>query len=99
MEKTKKLSTPKQKRERNEKIMRWVKMTAFVLMIIGGINLLLMGLFNFNLIAVMFGGAGSVVSRICFSLFGLGALTLLTVVLVKAFGKDTRENKNEITKK
>lgn len=45
-----------------------------VLLIIGGINWGLIGLFSFNLVGWLFGGAASVLSRIIFSLVGLAAI-------------------------
>lgn len=46
---------------------------AFVLIIIGGLNWGLIGAFNFNLVAFLF-GAMSAVSRIIYILVGLAAL-------------------------
>ncbi len=45
-----------------------------VLLIIGGINWGLVGLFSFNLVGWLFGGAASVLSRIVFGVVGLAAL-------------------------
>ena len=47
---------------------------ALVLMIIGGINWGLVGLFQYDLVAALFGGAAGVVSRIIYVLVGLAAL-------------------------
>lgn len=44
-----------------------------ILLVIGGINLGLLGFFNFNLIAAIFGEATEV-SRVLYALVGLGAL-------------------------
>ena len=44
------------------------------LLIIGGINWGLVGLFSFNLVGWLFGGSASVLSRIIFSVVGLAAL-------------------------
>ena len=46
---------------------------ALVLMIIGGVNWGLVGLFNFDLVAALF-GSGSTISRIVYGLVGLAAL-------------------------
>ena len=80
--------TQQQKAEKRDAALKWLKFTAFILVIIGGINLLFMGLFELDLVGGIFGGTESVISRICYSLFGLGAVTLLTVVLVRAFSKN-----------
>lgn len=47
--------------------------TAFALVIIGGLNWGLVGFFNFDLVAAIFGD-GSALSRIVYSLVGLSAL-------------------------
>jgi uncharacterized membrane protein YuzA (DUF378 family) len=51
----------------------WV---ALVLAIIGGLNWGLVGAFNFDLVAAIF-GAGSVISRLIYILVGLAALYLI----------------------
>ena len=78
-----------------QEILKWVKFVAFAVLIIGGLNYLLMGLFGFDLIGGMLGGRGTVASRVFYSLFGLGAATLLAIVLVKVFSKDERVNKRK----
>lgn len=52
------------------KAMEWIPM---VLLIIGGINWGLVGLFNIDLVATLF-GSGSALSRIIYVLVGLSAL-------------------------
>jgi uncharacterized membrane protein YuzA (DUF378 family) len=52
------------------KALEWIPM---VLLIIGGINWGLVGLFNFNLVAALFGD-GSALSRIIYVLVGLSGL-------------------------
>jgi len=47
---------------------------ALVLLIIGGINWGLVGLFQFDLVAQLFGGSESIISRIVYSLVGISAL-------------------------
>lgn len=51
---------------------------ALVLVIIGGINWGLVGFFNFDLVATLFGSA-SVLSRIIYDLVGLSAIYLIFV--------------------
>jgi len=46
---------------------------ALVLMIVGGLNWGLVGLFNFDLVAALF-GSGSTLSRIVYTLVGAAAL-------------------------
>ncbi|SHJ16484.1 hypothetical protein SAMN02745170_01871 [Propionispora hippei DSM 15287] len=48
--------------------------TALILVIIGALNWLLVGLFQFDLVATIFGGQHSMLSRIVYSLVGLAGL-------------------------
>ena len=58
--------------------MKITKIIAFTLVIIGAIVWLLVGLFNFNLVALIFGsGAGAILSRIIYSLVGLSGIWLI----------------------
>jgi len=51
---------------------------AFCLVIIGALVWLMVGIFDFNLVAYIFGaGSGAVVSRIIYSLVGVSALWLI----------------------
>ncbi len=53
---------------------------AFTLVIVGALVWLLVGIFDFNLVAFIFGsGATAVVSRLIYSLVGISALWLLFV--------------------
>lgn len=49
---------------------------AMILVVIGGVNWGLVGLFNFDLVAAIFGGF-SIISRIFYILVGLSALYVL----------------------
>ncbi len=53
----------------------WMRNTALVLTIIGGINWGLVGLFSFDLVAYLF-GAMSILSRIVYVLVALSAITV-----------------------
>ncbi|TWT15998.1 DUF378 domain-containing protein [Planomicrobium sp. CPCC 101079] len=50
---------------------------ALILLIIGGINWLLVGLFQFDLVATIFGGQNSILARIVYVIVGLCALYAL----------------------
>ena len=50
---------------------------ALILLIIGGINWLLVGLFQFDLVATIFGGQDSILARIIYVIVGLCALYAL----------------------
>ncbi|MFA5420711.1 MAG: DUF378 domain-containing protein [Patescibacteria group bacterium] len=49
---------------------------AFVLVIVGGLNWALVGLFSFDLVAFLFGSM-SVVARVVYTLVGLSAVYLI----------------------
>jgi uncharacterized membrane protein YuzA (DUF378 family) len=53
--------------------------TALTLVIIGAINWGLIGLFKFDLIATLFGGMESVISRILYTLVALAGLYCLSL--------------------
>lgn len=50
---------------------------ARLLVIIGALNWGLIGLFQFDLVAALFGGATSIVSRIVYSLVGIAGLIMI----------------------
>jgi len=50
---------------------------ALILSIIGSINWGLIGLFQFDLVAWLFGGQSAILSRIIYSLIGLAGLCVL----------------------
>lgn len=64
--------------------MKALNLATLILVIVGGLNWGLVGLFDFNLVAALF-GAGSALSRIVYILVGLSALWQL-IPLVLAFG-------------
>lgn len=58
--------------------MKIATVISYVLVIVGAIVWLLVGLFNFNLVALVFGaGSGAVVSRVIYSLVGIAGLWLI----------------------
>lgn len=54
--------------------MNGLQRIALILTVIGAINWGLIGLFQFDLVAAIFGGQGSFLSRIIYSLVGLAGL-------------------------
>ena len=56
--------------------MRALNIIAWIILLIGGLNWLLIGLFSWNLVGAMF-GALSVLSRIIYCLVGLSAIWLI----------------------
>ena len=49
---------------------------SFVLVIVGGLNWLLLGLFNWD-IGMIFGGQGAIISKIIYVLVGVAAIYLI----------------------
>lgn len=60
---------------------------ALVLVIIGALNWLLVGLFQFDLVASIFGGATSMLSRVVYTLVGLAGIYCIGLL----FRDDRRE--------
>lgn len=54
--------------------MKAINMITWILLIIGGINWGLVGLFQFDLVAALFGGQGAPLARVVYTLVGLSAL-------------------------
>ncbi len=57
----------------------WDKL-ALILLIIGGINWGLVGIFELDLVAWAFGGAGSLISRIVYILVAISAVWCMTLL-------------------
>ena len=53
---------------------------SLLLVIIGAINWLLVGVFQFDLVAWLFGGQGAVISRILYSLIGVAGLWSISLL-------------------
>lgn len=60
--------------------MSGLQRTALAIIIIGGINWGLVGFFQFDLIAAIFGGSASALSRIVYGIVGISALYGLTLL-------------------
>ncbi len=54
--------------------------TALVLVIIGALNWGSIGLFGVDLVGLLFGGQGSLISRIIFTVVGLAGLWAITLL-------------------
>ena len=54
--------------------------TSLILTIIGGINWLLVGVFQFDLVAWIFGGQAALISRIIYTVIGAAALWCITLL-------------------
>ena len=56
---------------------------ALLLVIVGALNWQLIGLFGLDAVAWLFGGQGSVVSRVIYTLVGLAGLWCITLLFRK----------------
>ncbi|WFA09945.1 DUF378 domain-containing protein [Tissierella sp. Yu-01] len=64
---------------------------ALTLVIIGALNWLLVGLFQFDLVASLFGGMDSILSRIIYSLVGLAG-----IYSFKFYGRERSDKKTRV---
>lgn len=64
---------------------------ALTLAIIGGLNWGSIGLFGFDLVAFLFGGQASVMSRIIYTLVGIAALWCITLLF--RYGSDSASDR------
>ena len=73
---------------KNEKnaIVKWTIFISLGVLLLGGLNYLLMGLFQFNLFGEIF-GFYSLAGRIAYSIFGVSALILLSVIIWRVYMK------------
>jgi len=62
--------------------MKTVYMIALALLIVGGLNWGLVGLFNFDLVASLF-GAGSLLSRTVYALVGISAVVVAVMAATR----------------
>lgn len=63
-----------------------VDMVVMLLVLVGGLNWGLVGAFNIDLVALVFGGAGSMFARVVYVLVGLAAVYMFYGVFVKGKG-------------
>lgn len=57
---------------------------ALILSIIGCLNWGLIGIFQFDLVAWLFGGQGAIISRIIYTIVGLAGLWCITLLFRRA---------------
>ena len=61
---------------------------ALILAIIGGLNWGSIGIFRFDIVAALFGGQDSMVSRIIYTLVGLAAIWCISLLFRDTRGKE-----------
>lgn len=71
--------------------MNMLDRTSLILTIIGAINWLLVGLFQFDLVAYICGGQGAVISRIIYTIVGIAGLWCISLL----FREHGREESSE----
>jgi uncharacterized protein len=79
---------------KGDMFMRALQRIALTLVIIGAINWGLIGLFNFDLVAAIFGGQDAFLSRVIYSLVGLSGLICLTLLFKQWESTSTNEVAN-----
>ena len=62
---------------------------ALTLTVIGAVNWGSIGLFKFDIVGFLFGGSGSLVSRIIFTLVGLAGLWTITLLFKRFVPSDS----------
>lgn len=75
-----------------KKVMQIVDVVAFCILLIGGLNYLMAGLFGMDVMAMMFGTSISIIGRIVYSLVGLSALLLLITVIARSLMNNKKSN-------
>ena len=63
--------------------MKVLKSIALAILIIGGLNWGLVGLFDFNLVAFLFGGQDAIISRVVYALVGIAGLINIGLLVQK----------------
>lgn len=63
---------------------------ALCLLVIGGLNWGLVGIFSFDLIAWAFGGSGAVISRILYILVAVAALWCISLIFRRTGTENSR---------
>ncbi|MBR4419228.1 MAG: DUF378 domain-containing protein [Clostridia bacterium] len=75
-----------------KKVMQVVDVIAFSLLLLGGLNYLMAGIFGLDLMHLMFGANISIVGRVVYSIIGLSALLLLVTIVARAVMKNKQSN-------
>ncbi|WP_053361176.1 DUF378 domain-containing protein [Bacillus sp. FJAT-27251] len=60
--------------------MKTVNMVALILLVVGGLNWLLVGLFEWDLVGGLFGGMDSAIAKLVYILVGLAAIYSISLL-------------------
>ncbi|MEK4970654.1 DUF378 domain-containing protein [Cytobacillus sp. FSL R7-0696] len=74
--------------------MKTLQRIALALVIIGAINWGLIGLFQFDLVATIFGGQDAILSRIVYTLVGISGLICLSLLFAPMTEEEDRDVDN-----
>lgn len=75
-------------------VMRVVDVIALTILLLGGMNYLVAGIFGLDLFAMMFGTTISIVGRIVYALIGLAAVLLLATIIARVVMKNKKSTAN-----
>lgn len=78
--------------------MRALNLITLLLIIIGGLNWLLVGIANFDLVAALFGGQDAALARIVYILVGLSAIWQI-MPLSRAFSAGEKAAESDIVRR
>ena len=73
--------------------MKTIEWIALILVVVGAVNWGLVGMFQFDLVATLFGGQAAPLSRIVYSLVGASGVALLALRTVGATTSPTYANR------
>ena len=73
--------------------MKLMNLVSFIILAIGGLNWLSVGVFQFDIVAGVFGSTASIVSRIIYILVGIATLYLIYSAIVERGRIDMTEEK------
>ena len=73
--------------ENMNKVMKIVDVVAFMILLLGGLNFFIYGVFGVDVMKLIFGAELSVVGRIIYAIIGSAALLLLATVIARVIMK------------
>ena len=77
--------------------MKLLNLIAFVILSIGGLNWLSVGVFQFDIVAGIFGSSASIISRIIYILVGIATLYLIYASIVERGKIEMTEDSKYLT--
>lgn len=68
----------------------------WVLVLVGGLNWGLVGFFQYDLVATIFGGSDNMIARVVYALVGLSALYIVVMMAMKGNKKEMKETPSQM---